>query len=226
MTGPDARRRVDHIPFRPTGGVLEPSKFRLSNPAGLRFRGSRGPGWWPHGGRPRWLSGPEHATRFPSGARHSTGRRGEWPAPRGSNRPTATYTTAWVRGQRPFRHLGYEFEGGNFPGSGSFRNLDELHGSKLFEQSKTQYAPGYEKNSVLADPQVRSIGGDGRFRETDDLRLGDTTPARAAGIDLPNELKELDPGSPANGPDIGCYPGDAEPLRVGVEGRRSFPPEP
>jgi hypothetical protein len=126
----------------------------------------------------------------------------------------------------PFRHVGYRFEGEEFPGNGTFADLPELHASLLFEQSKTQYPPGYEKNSLLADPQLRRVSADGRPRDNDDLRLPDTSPARAAGIDLPDELKRLDPVPPANGPAIGCYPRHAEPLRVGVDGRRSFPPEP
>ncbi|MDQ3762577.1 MAG: DUF1565 domain-containing protein [Actinomycetota bacterium] len=124
----------------------------------------------------------------------------------------------------PFRHVAYRFEGQDFPGNGTFTNLKELHDSLLFEQSKTQYPPGYEANSLLADPQVRRIGADGRFRENDDLRPADTSPALTAGICLPEELGNLDPFRPQNGaPDIGCYPEDAEPLRVGVDGRRSFP---
>jgi len=123
----------------------------------------------------------------------------------------------------PFRHVGYQFEGQEFPGNGTFANLEELHDSLLFQQSRTQYPPGYEANSVLADPKFRRIGGDGRFRETNDLRLGDASPALAAGIGLPDELGDLDPLQPDSAnPDIGCYQ-DAEPLRVGVDGCRSFP---
>ncbi|MGH8932033.1 MAG: right-handed parallel beta-helix repeat-containing protein [Egibacteraceae bacterium] len=127
----------------------------------------------------------------------------------------------------PFRHVGYRFQGQDFPGNGTFADLEELHNSVLFEQSKTQYPPGYEANSLLADPQVRRISADGRPRENDDLRLGETSPALAAGIRLPDELGDLDPFPPDTGnPDIGCYPRNAEPFRVGVDGCRSFPQEP
>jgi len=126
----------------------------------------------------------------------------------------------------PFRHVGYRFEGQEFPGNGTFADLQALRASLLFEQSRTQYPPGYEAKSLLADPQLRRIGADGRFRENDDLRLGDTSPAHAAGVRLPDQLGDLDPFEPDTGnPDIGCYPRDAEPLRVGVDGRRSFPGE-
>lgn len=57
---------------------------------------------------------------------------------------------------------------------------DPLHGSLLFEQSQSQYAPGYEAHSIESDPQFRTIGADGVFRVTDDLRLRSTSPARAA----------------------------------------------
>jgi hypothetical protein len=125
----------------------------------------------------------------------------------------------------PFRHVAYKFEGENF-GNGTFSDLQELQDSRLFEQSKTQYPPGYEKNSRLADPQFRQIGADGAFRETDDLRLGELSPALGAGIPLPEDLRALDPFQPETGnPEIGCYPKEAEPLRVGVDGRRSFPEE-
>lgn len=98
-----------------------------------------------------------------------------------------------------FRHLGYRFQGQDFPGNGTFADLEDLHNSVLFEQSKTQYPPGYEANSLLADPQFRQIGADGRFRESNDLRLGDTSPALAAGIHLPDDLGDLDPLPPENG---------------------------
>jgi hypothetical protein len=127
----------------------------------------------------------------------------------------------------PFRHVAYRFEGEDFPGNGTFSDLQALHASQLFRQSTTQYPPGYEKNSLEADPQFRRIGSDGRFRENDDLRLGETSPAHGAGIRLPDDLRQLDPFAPANGNrDIGCYPRGAEPFRVGVDGRRSSPAAP
>jgi hypothetical protein len=122
-----------------------------------------------------------------------------------------------------FRHLGYVCDGQPFPDSGTFANLDELRGSVLFGQSETQCPPGYEANSLEADPRVRRLGADGRFRETDDLRLRDDSPAIAAGVPLEPALRALDPVSVAGAPDIGRYPLGAGPLRVGVDGRRSFP---
>jgi hypothetical protein len=126
----------------------------------------------------------------------------------------------------PFRYLGYRLQGQDFP-NGTFSSLEELRGHQLFEQSKTQYPPGYEANSLLTDPQLRRLRADGRPGEDDDLRLGDTSPALGAGIRLPDELGDFDPFQPQTAnPDIGCYPRNAEPLRVGVDGCRSFPAAP
>src|SRR4029077_9327291 len=101
-----------------------------------------------------------------------------------------------------------------------------LHGSLFFVQSQSQYAPGYEANSIVEDPQFLSFGSDGRFRPSDDLRLSSTSPARNAGIILPPDLFALDsdvvtPSGAA--PDIGAYPLASLPLEVGVDGRRSYP---
>jgi hypothetical protein len=99
----------------------------------------------------------------------------------------------------------------------------------LFEQSKTQYPPGYEANSIEADPRFIRLGPDGTFRDTDDLRLSATSPARAAGVRLPDDLRTLDsqviPPHPGI-PDIGAYPFGAALLTIGVDGRRSYPTTP
>lgn len=126
--------------------------------------------------------------------------------------------------ERPLlRFLAYKFNGQCFK-KGEFETLDELKDSLLFEQSKTQYAPGYEANSVEVDPQFRQIGAAGSVQETDDLRLRSSSPLRKKGIVLPSELKSLDPFAPTQGkPDIGCYPLDSSGLSVGVDGRRRFP---
>jgi hypothetical protein len=129
-----------------------------------------------------------------------------------------------------FRYLGYTFQGGSFR-AGTFDSLAELRtgGKPFFAQSKTQYPPGYEANSLEADPQFLSIGSDGRPRLTDDLRLGAASPARAAGVVLPADLLALDsPITPsAAAPDIGAQPFGSPALAVGVDGRRTLgPPAP
>jgi hypothetical protein len=101
---------------------------------------------------------------------------------------------------------------------------DPLYGSLLFEQSQRQY----EVRSIEADPQFQQIRADGLFRMTDDLRLRGMSPARAAGVRLPDDLRALDAKVvPATDtPDIGCYPYGRGPLRVGVDGRRPYPASP
>jgi hypothetical protein len=108
-----------------------------------------------------------------------------------------------------------------------FINLEELRSSGLFNQSMTVYPPGYEAFSIEADPQFRQIDTNGTFTTSDDLRLGSESPARKMGIILPADLQTLDPLAPSQGrPDIGCYQCGEPGLRVGVDGRRQFPPKP
>ena len=90
-----------------------------------------------------------------------------------------------------FRSPGYTFKCVDFRDA-SYANLDELHNSTLFEQSKAQYAPGYEANSLLTDPGFRQIGADGGFDLFDDLRLREGSPAGSAGVVLPPDLQALD----------------------------------
>ena len=87
----------------------------------------------------------------------------------------------------------------------TFNDLRELWRSDYFEASKAQYPPGFEAASVELDPRFRHIAADGEPRRDDDLRLRPRSPLRKRGSD------------------IGCYPSGSAPLRVGVDGRRSFP---
>jgi hypothetical protein len=134
-----------------------------------------------------------------------------------------------------FRSLGYTFNGTDFQAA-KYKDLDELRSivvSDLFEQSKTQYAPGYEANSLLTDPLFRKIAANGSFHPLDDLRLSEQSPARSAGVELPLDLQALDDAVSASDDaaavpipvsrDIGCYRFGSPPLNVGVKGGRHFP---
>lgn len=113
-------------------------------------------------------------------------------------------------------------------GAGTFADLAALKNSLLFQQSKSQYTPGYEANSIEADPRFRRLGAEGVFHEADDLRLDkdNASPAIRAGVVLPDDLRLMDPFAPTgDNPDIGCYPLGSCPLQVGVDSRRSFPIE-
>lgn len=146
-----------------------------------------------------------------------------------------------------FRFLGYSFTDPLEPAlncnnceAGNFDNLTALRGdsttnpvtepSLLFKQSKSQYPPGYEAVSIAEDPLFRRIGGAGTsLFDSDDFRLGSLSPARGHGIELPPDLKVLDPLAPFQDqerPDIGCYVFDGPGLDVGVDGRRHFPLRP
>jgi hypothetical protein len=91
---------------------------------------------------------------------------------------------------KPFRSLGYTLQNVCYPAA-EFATLDELRNSTLFKQSQTQYPPGYEAKSRLADPRFRQISDDGSWHALDDLRLRQRSPARGAGIKLPPDLQEL-----------------------------------
>jgi hypothetical protein len=124
-----------------------------------------------------------------------------------------------------YRYLEYSCSGLSGK-AGSFLTLQDLweQASGLFQQSKSQYAPGYEANSVESNPQFRHIGTDGKFQSTDDLRLGQGSPAIGKGVALPTDLNDMDPLRVEGGhPDIGAYPFGSAPLRVGVDGRKSYP---
>jgi hypothetical protein len=117
-----------------------------------------------------------------------------------------------------------------------YTNLDELRSNEvtnLFDDSKTQYAPGYEAHSLLTDPVFQKIDADGSFHPLDDLRLSEQSPARNAAVELPPDLQALDDDVGTSDDAvaisipvlraIGCYRFGSEPLQVGVHGQRRFP---
>ena len=89
--------------------------------------------------------------------------------------------------------------------------------SPAFEQSKQRYTPGWTAHDRFADPQFVDYRPD--WREAVDLRLGKSSPAIDAGIEIPkawpDPLRDKDRGTA----DIGALPLDATPWRVGVHGR-------
>ncbi|MBM4072519.1 MAG: hypothetical protein FJ271_26855 [Planctomycetes bacterium] len=79
--------------------------------------------------------------------------------------------------------------------------------SAAFANSKKIYAPGFDRHSLVADPQFFSGG--------DDIRLKNGSPAIDAGValpaDWPDPLRAMDKGRP----DIGACPLGSAPMRVG-----------
>ncbi len=107
-----------------------------------------------------------------------------------------------------------------FPG---FADLPAFRASPDFAASKQWYPPGWEAVSQETDPKFASFRGE--VSRTEDLRLNKDSPARGAGIVLPEDLD--DPLRPSDGrrPDAGALPFGSDPLKVGRHGRYAFPGE-
>jgi hypothetical protein len=123
-----------------------------------------------------------------------------------------------------FRTVPYTFKCVDFRAP-SFATLDVFRASPMFEQSETQYPPGYEASGLLTDPHFRLINADGEPQPLDDLRLQPDSPARSAGVPLPptSETGRCPGDACRTSRDIGCYLFGSQPLQVGVNGRRRFP---
>jgi hypothetical protein len=95
--------------------------------------------------------------------------------------------------------------------------LDKFRASKLFEESRKDYPPGWTANDLFADPRFAALAED--WRAPMDLRLRPDSPARQAGVPLPASWP--DPLRPSGDvrPDIGALPLGAEPWSVGIHGR-------
>lgn len=95
-----------------------------------------------------------------------------------------------------------------------FRAVRELPVSK---RNAARYGAAWEANGVAGDPQFTQFDTDPR--SPNDYRLRPGSPARGAGVTLPEGWP--DPLRPPGGspPDIGALPIGAEPLRVGIGGR-------
>jgi hypothetical protein len=82
---------------------------------------------------------------------------------------------------------------------------------------------GYEANGTDENPRLRRYWLPPDPLIAEDLRLAGGSPCRNAGVPL-DGLPDLgDPPLGHEKPDIGCYLNSAQFLKVGVDGRRSFP---
>jgi len=89
--------------------------------------------------------------------------------------------------------------------------------SKQFEQSKEKYPPGFTTNDRFGAPVFVAFSDD--WRERDDLRLKQGSPAIRAGIAVPEEWDDpLHPDGQEQ-PDIGALPHGTEAWKIGIDGR-------
>jgi hypothetical protein len=95
--------------------------------------------------------------------------------------------------------------------------LPKFQKSKVFEESKKQYAPGWTAHDRFADPQFLKFSSS--WKDAVDLRLRTTSPAVDAGWVLPQEWPDPIRGLDKGKPDLGAVPLNGDPARVGVRGR-------
>lgn len=93
--------------------------------------------------------------------------------------------------------------------------LGAFRKSKLFEESQKAHPPGWEANSIVADPKFVRFEATGAAGS--DLRLAEGSPAIRQGVVLPADLP--DPLRPKDNapPDIGALPSGSPPFQVGRE---------
>jgi hypothetical protein len=123
-------------------------------------------------------------------------------------------------------HRAAQFSDGRLLTSGplKFDSRAEWLASADFAASAITHPPGYEHDGIDTDPKFRDFdptqaGPSG----TDDLRLAIDSPARHAGVVLPDDLRAAD-GAPSDVlPDLGFLPYSSVPMAVGVDARRTFP---
>jgi len=107
-------------------------------------------------------------------------------------------------------------EGPGFQGDlfGKFR------ASPLFAKSQQVYSAGWTTHDHLIAPGFLKLST--RWQEASDLRLGPRSAAINAGLAIPAQwpdpLRSLDAGKP----DIGMLPHNAQPWKVGIDGRKTI----
>lgn len=94
--------------------------------------------------------------------------------------------------------------------------LDTARSCPASQRMREQYPAGWAARSIMADP--RFVAFSPEPTAINDYRLDAESPARGGGVVFPKQFP--DPLRPAAGsPDMGAIPADAEPLRVGRNGR-------
>jgi hypothetical protein len=98
--------------------------------------------------------------------------------------------------------------------------LEKARADPLSTTNRSAISPGWESNSIAADPKFAKPVTVSRLRDGDnDYRLQKGSPAAGRGVVLPADW--MDPLRPPDGarPDAGALPLGAEQLKVGIHGR-------
>lgn len=93
----------------------------------------------------------------------------------------------------------------------------KLRASPLFESSKRYYSPGWSTDDRIVDPQFVRLNEDQSAAV--DLRLQETSPARDAGLALPEAWPDPLRAMDDEKPDVGALPYGSKAWGVGVDGR-------
>jgi len=89
--------------------------------------------------------------------------------------------------------------------------------SRLFEESRQMYEPGWTTHDRVADPNFVHLSADG-FQPAD-VRLQSGSPAIDAGLPIPAEWPDPLRDAERGQPDSGALPHGAESWTVGIHGR-------
>lgn len=101
-------------------------------------------------------------------------------------------------------------------------HLRAFRSSRLFEESRKVYEPGWTTHDQVSDPEFVRLSPDADELTTCDLRLRSSSAAINAGVpilrDWPDPLRDIDQAQP----DTGALPQGAQPWNVGVGGRMNL----
>ncbi len=100
--------------------------------------------------------------------------------------------------------------------------------SNYFHNTRLAHGTGYEVDGTTDNPRLRRFWGPPHFPLVEDLRPLEGGSAEHGGVALVDQdLRDLEGNPPAGpAPDAGCYPVNAPPMHVGVDGLRVFPSSP
>lgn len=113
--------------------------------------------------------------------------------------------------------------------AGRFEGFDDPDAVDYLQQAQLLHPPGFETHGTDENPRLRRFWNPISFPPVEDLRLAAGSPAAVpGGVPLTDPvLREIDGNPPLTvRPAIGCYPLNAPPMAVGVDGLTFFPSNP